>query len=99
VSDISNRGLQTASLIKSVIESHNNIIKYKKMGLVLNRVRGDEDQLKGYIEKTGLELFGLIPEDENITLYDMQAKPLLDLPEDSPAFMSTKKILSRMNIS
>jgi len=98
VSDISNRGLQTASLIKSVIESHNKIIKYKKMGLVLNRVRGDEDKLKGYIEKTGLELFGLIPEDENITLYDMQAKPLLDLPEDSPAFVSTKKILSRMNI-
>ena len=99
VSDISNRGLQTASLIKSVIESHNKIIKYKKMGLVLNRVRGDEDQLKGYVEKTGLELFGLIPEDENITLYDMQARPLLDLPEDSAAYRAVKKILSQMNIS
>jgi CO dehydrogenase maturation factor len=46
VSDISNRGLQTAALIKQVIESHQDIFKYKKLDLVLNRVRSNDDELK-----------------------------------------------------
>ena len=96
VSDISNRGLQTASLIKGVIESHNRIIKYKKLGLVLNRVRGNEDQLQEYIGQTGLELFGMIPEDENVTIFDLKAKPLLEIPDDSPAYIAVKKILSQI---
>jgi len=96
VSDISNRGLQTASLIKTIIESHRKIFNYKKMGLVLNRVRGQEDELQQYIEKTGLELFGFIPEDENITRFDLQAKPLLELPDDSPAYVAVENVLSHI---
>jgi len=93
VSDISNRGLQTAALIKKVIESHNKIIKYQKMGLVLNRVRDFGDRIQEYIEETGLSLFGHIPEDENITRFDMEARPLLQLPPDSPAYLAVGKIL------
>ena len=98
VSDISNRGLQTASLIRSVIESHNRIIKYKKLGLVLNRVRGNEDRLQAYIEETGLDLFGMIPEDEYVTQFDLEAKPLLDIPDDSPAYLAVKKILTQIGV-
>jgi CO dehydrogenase maturation factor len=96
VSDISNRGLQTAALIKQVIESHQDIFKYKKLGLVLNRVRSNEDELKPYVEHTGLELFGTIPEDENVTRLDMKGIPLLELPDDSPAFLSVGGILDRI---
>lgn len=95
VSDISLRGLQTASLIKKVIETH-KIIKYKTMGLVLNRVRGDEPSLRKQVEQTGLELFGYIPEDPNITRFDMQAKPLLQLPNDSPSFMAVERLAVRI---
>jgi len=97
VSDISSRGLQTASLIKKVIESHNQIINFTKMGLVLNRVRGNEDQLEEYAAPTGLDLFGFVPEDENITLFDMQARPLLEIPDNSPAFMAVEKILHQID--
>ena len=93
VSDISSRGLQTAALIKNVIESHNKIITYKKMGLVLNRVRQPGDQIQEYIEETGLTLLGTIPEDENITRFDMEARPLLQLPLDSSACLAVGKIL------
>lgn len=96
VSDISVRGLQTAALIRKVIESH-RIINYRKMGLVLNRVRGDERKLKRYIEETGLELIGRIPEDDNITQYDMEAKPLLQIPDDCPAFEEAGKIFERIS--
>lgn len=99
VSDISSRGLQTAALIKEVIESHDQIIHYKKMGLVLNRVRGSADQLEEYVASTGLDLFGFVPEDENITLFDMQARPLLEIPEQSPAFVSVEKIVNQAGLA
>ncbi|MBW2052804.1 MAG: hypothetical protein JRI85_11285 [Deltaproteobacteria bacterium] len=95
VSDMSMRGLQTASLIRNVIESH-KIIKYKKMGLVLNRVRGSESMFDEHIVQTGLELLGRIPEDENISNFDMQARPLLQLPDDSPAAIAAKQILAKL---
>jgi CO dehydrogenase maturation factor len=96
VSDISNRGLQTAALIKNVIESHNKIIKFKKMGLILNRVRRSGEFLKKTIQQTGLPLFGFIPEDENITLFDMEARPLLQLPQDSPANLAVGEMLRNL---
>jgi CO dehydrogenase maturation factor len=95
VSDISARGLKTAAMIKDVIESQ-KIINYKNLGLVVNRVRADDDTFKEYIEQTGLDLFGQIPEDANITRFDMESRPLLELPDDSPALLAAGKILERL---
>jgi CO dehydrogenase maturation factor len=95
VSDISARGLKTAAMIRDVIESQ-KIIKYRKLGLVINRVRGAEDTLRKGAERAGLELFGSIPEDEHITSFDMESKPLLQLPDDSPAYQAAGKILERL---
>jgi len=95
VSDMSARGLRTASMIRDVIESH-EFIKYRKLGLVLNRVRGAEADLRERAEQTGLELLGWIPEDENITRFDLEARPLLQLPDDSPAFEAAGRILSKI---
>ena len=95
VSDISARGLKTAAMIRDVIESQ-KIIKYKKLGLVLNRVRGNEDTLRKDAELAGLELFGSIPEDQYITSFDMESKPLLELPDDSPAYQAAGKILEHL---
>jgi CO dehydrogenase maturation factor len=97
VSDTSMRGFQTASLIKKAIESQDEI-EYQHIGLVLNRVRCNEDLFQGQIDKTGLELFGIIPEDELITHFDMRAKPLLDLPNDSPAFNAAIDIFSKIDM-
>ena len=95
VSDISARGLKTAAMIRDVIESQ-KIINYRKLGLVVNRVRADDDTFKKYIEQTGLDLFGQIPEDANITRFDMESRPLLELPDDSPAFLAAGKVLERL---
>ncbi len=93
VSDASARGLRTAAMIKGVIESQ-KVIQYRKLGLVLNRVRGSEDVLKDNARKAGFDLFGLIPEDENVANFDMESKPLLDLPDNSPAFRAAGEILA-----
>ncbi len=95
VSDTSMRGFQTASLIKEAIESQGGI-EYQRIGLVLNRVRGDGDMFQEQIDETGLELFGMVPEDDLITRFDMQAKPLLGLPGNSPAVSAVAAIASRI---
>ncbi len=97
VSDISNRGLQTAALIKEVIISPKKIFKYQELGLVLNRVHGQEKQLQPHILKTGLELFGFIPEDPCITQFDLEGRPLLEIPGDSPAFEVMSEIWTRIS--
>jgi CO dehydrogenase maturation factor len=95
VSDISARGLKTAAMIRDVIESQ-KIINYRNLGLVVNRVRADDDTFKEYIEQTGLDLFGRIPEDANITRFDMESRPLLELPDDSPAFQAAGEVLAHL---
>jgi CO dehydrogenase maturation factor len=96
VSDISNRGLQTATILKEVINSHKKIFKYQKLGLVLNRVHGQEKQLQPHILKTGLELLGIIPEDPCITQFDLEGKPLLDLPDNSAAYQAVSGIWTQI---
>ena len=96
VSDISNRGLQTASTIRDVITSHKKIFKYQKLGLILNRVNGQEEQLQPYISKTGLDLFGFVPEDPSVSQFDLEGRPLLELPGDSPAYRAVSGIWSRI---
>jgi CO dehydrogenase maturation factor len=90
VSDISARGLRTAALIREVIESH-KIIDYKRIGLVLNRVRDEDAQ--ALAKPTGLELLGCIPEDKVLAAFDMQARPLLQLSDDSPAYVAVRNML------
>jgi len=50
------------------------------------------------IEKTGLQLIGTIPMDPNVTQYDIEAKPLFDLPEDSVAVKAVEEILSQVKL-
>jgi CO dehydrogenase maturation factor len=96
VSDISNRGLQTAQIIQNVLLSHKKLFKFKKMGLVLNRVRGQEEELQESILKTGLTLFGVIPEDTHITTLDLKGTALLELPNDSPAYLAIENVWSHI---
>jgi CO dehydrogenase maturation factor len=96
VSDLSARGLQTASVIKKVIETQKIISNYRKLGLVVNRVREGELDLPEIARRTAIELSGWIPEDKNIARFDMQSLPLLDLPDDSPAFVAVGRIYQKL---
>jgi CO dehydrogenase maturation factor len=48
------------------------------------------------IEKQGLKLLGMIPEDPFIFEYEMKGKPLLDLPDDSPAVQVVAGMMGKM---
>jgi CO dehydrogenase maturation factor len=91
VTDPSKRGILTAQRIEELSEDLD--ITFKKQYLILNRVKtGNEDELLEEVNKIGLEIAGIIHEDELIESYDREGTPLINLPDDSQAFTSILKI-------
>ena len=64
------------------------------MGLVFNRVMGNEKLLRRSAEDIGLELFGLVPYDENIASHDLVGKPIIELPESSSGLTAYRGIVA-----
>jgi len=94
VTDTSIRGLQTASLIRSIAQG--GAVNLNKQGLVLNRWRRGMKSLQERVKNIGLEILGYIPEDKNITEFDLLGKPLIDLPSNSPSLLAVKGIVERL---
>jgi CO dehydrogenase maturation factor len=96
-SDSSARGIRSAGRVKDLVE--NLKLDIKKMYLVVSRVNTSNfDALKGEIEKTGLELIGTMPLDEQVMEFDLLSKPLIDLPDDSPVVAVVEDILKQAAI-
>ncbi len=57
-------------------------LKVKKMGLIVNRAH----------------LFGVLPQDDNVFIYDSDGTPLVKLPLDSPARQTLGKIIQTLGI-
>jgi CO dehydrogenase maturation factor len=91
VSDATSRGLQTAKQIKGMVQNE-KVIKCDKLGLVFNRVQGNKDVLEKYAEEMHLEVFGYIPQDENIAYYDLVGKSIIGL-SPSPGVAAVHSIM------
>jgi CO dehydrogenase maturation factor len=94
VSDPTSRGMETAGLIKKMVEV-DHVATCKRLGLVFNRVMGNEELLTRSAEDLGLELFGLVPYDENIASHDLVGKPITELPESSAALAAYRDIVAK----
>lgn len=92
VSDATSRGIQTASLIKGMVQN-DKVIQCKQIGLVFNRVQGNEELLQQSAQDIGMDVFGYIPQDENIAYYDLVGKPITELPDDSPGLTAVRTIV------
>jgi len=85
VTDPSKMGLETARRIKEIIDEVH--IDVKHIYLVGNRFTPDlEELLQKTADDIGLEYGGIIPVDENVIAFNLTGKPLLEIPDDSPAF-------------
>ncbi|MFX1454962.1 MAG: AAA family ATPase [Promethearchaeota archaeon] len=95
VSDLSIRSVETANTLRKSAKKFTN---YKKLGVILNRVRGNIDLIFNKLEEFNLPLLASIPEDLNILNFDMQGRAIIDLPDNSKSIESinnlTDKILS-----
>lgn len=97
VSDASARGIRSAGRVKELVDAIK--LDIKKMYLIVTKVSEEEVKaLDEEIQKTGLELIGTIPADQQVFEFDLHSKPLFELPEDSKAVEAVNKIIKRANI-
>jgi len=84
VSDCSRRGIQAVGRIARMVEDLK--LDPKVMKLIVNRAPGGKAEPGVYeeIEKHGLDLLGILPQDENVYLFDCDGKPTAEVPDNSP---------------
>ena len=56
------------------------------------------DGIKEEIEKQGLHLLGVIPQDDTVYEYDCEGRPTASLPEDNPVKVALKEIIKNLNL-
>ena len=99
VSDCSRRGVQAVGRIAKLIPECG--LKPKTVGLIVNRAPGGvlNEGTKDEIEKQGLTLLGVVPQDEQVFDFDCEGKPTVQLPEDSPVRKALYQIIDKLDLS
>lgn len=98
VSDCSRRGIQAVGRIAKLIEECE--LHPKTVGLIVNRAPKGElnDGIKEEIELQGLNLLGVVPQDDEVYECDCAGKPTSQLPADSPVKKALYQILDNLNL-
>lgn len=97
VTDGSKRGLHTAQRIRELVDELD--LNIDKMHVVLNKVTPqNRERLQEYAMQLGLDLAGMIPFDETIAQFDLEGKPLMELPSTSPAVVEMENIIIELGL-
>ena len=98
VSDCSRRGVQAVGRIAQLIKECD--MHPKKVGLIINRAPNGvlNEGTKAEIEKQGLTLLGVVPQDETVYEFDCDGTPIVDLPEDSPVRKAVVETIDNLGI-
>ena len=98
ISDCSRRGVQAVARIAEMIDEMG--LNPGQMGLIVNRAPGGvlDDGIKAEIEKHGLKLFGVLPQDEAVYRCDCEGTPSAKLPDTDPVKVALRGILQTIGL-
>ena len=98
ISDCSRRGIQAAARVAEMVEELN--LKPGRMGLIVNRAPDGklDDGVLEEIRKHGLELLGVLPQDEGVYRCDCAGEPSAKLPRTNPVKAAVYEIMGRLGI-
>lgn len=97
VTDGSRRGLQTAERIRDLAKSLD--LNIKKMHVIANKVTPENRaRIEEYAVELKMDLVGVVPFDEILAKFDLEGKPLAQLPDDSKALMAAGEIVIKMGL-
>ncbi len=98
ISDCSRRGVQAVARIAEMIGELN--LNPGQMGLIINRAPGGvlNDGVKAEIEKHGLKLFGVLPQDDEVFRCDCDGEPSAKLPDADPMKAALRDIMKSLGI-
>jgi CO dehydrogenase maturation factor len=98
ISDCSRRGVQAVARIAEMVNDLE--LKPGQMKLIVNRAPGGKlsDGVKEEIERHGLDLVGVLPQDEAVYEYDCDGKPSSQVPADAPIKVALHEIMRKLNL-
>ena len=98
ISDCSRRGIQAVARIAEMIEEME--LKPAQMGLIVNRAPNGvlNDGVKAEIEKHGLKLFGVLPQDEGVYDCDCNGEPSSKLPDSAPMKTALRQVMQSIGL-
>ncbi len=97
VSDGSARSVRSAARVRKLVEQIDT--KIKQMYLVITKSTPEwVEELQAEIDKTGLELIGIVPNDPMVADYDLKGRSLFSLPDESIAVQAVYSILDKVKI-
>ena len=98
ISDCSRRGIQAAARVAELVREM--ALQPTRMGLIVNRApEGQLDAgIREEIEKHGLELLGVLPQDESVYRCDCDGEPSAKLPDSNPVKAAVKNIMKSIGL-
>ena len=98
ISDCSRRGIQAAARVAELVREMN--LQPARMGLIVNRAPdGQIDAgIQEEIAKHGLELLGVLPQDESVYRCDCAGEPSAKLPDSNPVKAAVKNIMKSIGL-
>ena len=98
ISDCSRRGVQAVARLAEMINEME--LNPKQMGLIINRAPGGvlSEGVKAEIDKHGLKLIGVLPQDEAVYQCDCDGEPSARLPENNPVKTALRGIMQSLGL-
>ena len=98
ISDCSRRGVQAVGRIAEMIGEMD--LKPGRMGLILNRAPEGvmDDGIREEVEKHGLQLLGVLPQDDAVYRCDCNGEPSAKLPDNDPMKLALKGIMQSIGL-
>ena len=98
VSDCSRRGIQAVARIAEMVRELN--LRPETMRLIVNRAPNGELNagVREEIEKHGLELAGVLPQDDNVYEADCAGRPSAKIPDASPMKQALRTVMQTLNL-
>jgi CO dehydrogenase maturation factor len=95
VSDHSVKGVRTLARIKELVDELKLVVK--RQSVLINQVPDAIDPIVAReMSRLGLEATTTIPLDDEVYQYDIELKPLLDLPDSSRAVQAVDNLMTRL---
>ena len=96
ISDCSRRSVQAVARLAEMIREMN--LNPGTMGLIVNRAPGGvlDDGVRAEIEKHGLTLLGVLPQDEAVYRCDCDGDPSARLPESNSVKTALREIMEKL---
>ena len=98
ISDCSRRGVQAVARVAEMVEEMS--LNPGQMGVIINRAPGGvlDAGVKEEIEKHGLKLFGVLPQDEAVYRCDCDGEPSAKLPDTDPMKAALKDVMKSLGL-